>query len=104
MVDGAIDLQGMGNVVANEGEVRIAAQVLHVGQGAGDEVIHADDFMPALQEALAQVRADEARSAGDQGSHSLLLRVLGQRPLPEWFTPASGVWPLHKARDRKVCR
>ena len=42
---------------------------------AGDEVVDADDLVAACQEALAEVRADEARAAGDDRSHvrSLLM-------------------------------
>ena len=35
----------------------------------GDEVVDADDLVPLGEEALAEVRADEAGAAGDQGSH-----------------------------------
>src|SRR5206468_5514227 len=37
----------------------------------GDEGIHADDGVAELQQALTQVRADEAGGAGDQASHAL---------------------------------
>ena len=59
-------------------EALVAAQVLDVGGRAGDEVIDADDLVPVGQEALAQVRADEARAAGDDCSHDELLL---QKPL-----------------------
>ena len=52
-------------------------KVLDVGRAAGDEVVDADDLVALRQEALAQVRADEARPAGDDCSHDDIL-LLGR--------------------------
>ena len=34
-----------------------------------EQVVHADDLVPAHQEELAEVRADEAGAAGDKDPH-----------------------------------
>ena len=34
---------------------------------AGDEIVNADDLVPARQQQIDQVRAQEARGAGDDG-------------------------------------
>jgi hypothetical protein len=47
-------------------EVLEVAQVLDVLPAAGEEVVEADDVRPLGQEALAEMRADEAGAAGDQ--------------------------------------
>ena len=41
------------------------AQVVEVGEAAGDEVIDRDDLVPFGQESLAQVGADEPGPAGN---------------------------------------
>jgi hypothetical protein len=50
-------------------------QVFDVPQVAGDEVIDADDLVAFGEKSFAQVRTDEAGSAGDEGAHSSLLRI-----------------------------
>ena len=45
VVDRPVDLERMRDVVADEGEAVVAAQMLDVGRAAGDEVIDADDFV-----------------------------------------------------------
>jgi hypothetical protein len=66
--DGALDHGGVGNVALDEFDVVLHA--VQVGQLAGRKVIeHAHSIAP-LRERMNEVRADEARSTGDQnGSH-----------------------------------
>ena len=77
IIHGAVDLQRMRDVVADELEAVVFPQRLDVLQSAGDEVIHADDFIAALEETFAQMGTDEAGAAGDDRSHveSPLLRA-----------------------------
>ena len=44
-----------------------------LGYAYGDEVIHRDDFVPLGEEALAEMGADESATAGDQGTHGVVL-------------------------------
>src|SRR5437762_12615770 len=44
--------------------------MLDVGRSAGDEVIDGDDVVPLGEEALAEVRTDEAAASGDQCAHA----------------------------------
>src|SRR5207302_1254106 len=46
-----------------------AEEVADVVGAPGEEVVHRDDLVPALEEELAQVRAEEPRSSGDQDAH-----------------------------------
>jgi len=48
------------DVVAHELEAPVVQQILDVGPGGGEEVVHAEDFMPLLQKAFAQMGAEEA--------------------------------------------
>jgi hypothetical protein len=51
--------------VAQEAEVGTVAQVRDVVLAPGQEVVHAEDAVPFGEEALAEVRAQEAGAAGD---------------------------------------
>ncbi len=69
-VDGLVDLIGVDDVDVDVLEPRGIADVLDVGQGAGLEVVGADDPVPARQQLVAQVRAQEAGASGYQaGGH-----------------------------------
>src|SRR5262249_10158808 len=52
MVDGSVDLQRVGDIVPDEAEAIVVSQVLDVPQRPGDDVVYADDFVPALQKTL----------------------------------------------------
>jgi hypothetical protein len=54
-----------GDVVAHQLEVRVAEQVDDVVLGAGEEVVHAEHVVAVGDQALAEVRAEEAGAAGD---------------------------------------
>lgn len=63
----------------------MAHQWLHVGAVAGVEVIHTEDFVARIEDFLAQMRADETCSTGDQhaaraefsfSSHDFLFRII----------------------------
>ena len=51
--------------MAFEGKALVSGQGLDIGQVAGDEIVHADNFMAFVQEALAQMGADKTGPAGD---------------------------------------
>ena len=68
-VDRLVDLELLGDVVVEEDEV-VVADVLDVAQGARVEVVDADHAVPAREQLVAEVGAEEARSAGDhRGRH-----------------------------------
>jgi hypothetical protein len=52
--------------VADELEPRVVMQMIDVAFGAGEEVVDAEHFVALLQQSIAQMRAEEARAAGDQ--------------------------------------
>jgi hypothetical protein len=54
----------LGQVMVEEDEV-VVADVLDVPERAGDEVVHADDAVAASEQVLAEVRAEEAGTPGD---------------------------------------
>src|SRR5207245_131690 len=70
VVDVAIQLQRVRDVVADKAEAIVPAQRLDVAQRAGDEVVHADDLVAPGQETLAEMGTDEPRSAGDNRPHA----------------------------------
>src|SRR5947208_15736329 len=73
VVNRLVDFHVLGNIVAQEDEARIIAQVIDVAEATGYEVIDANNVVAVGQKALAQVRTHKARSAGDDRSHWLSL-------------------------------
>ena len=57
----------LGDVLQDEFEVRVAAQVRDVVHAAGDEIVNGDDPVAARQQQVGQVRAEKAGGAGDDG-------------------------------------
>lgn len=55
-----------GHIVAHPLEVWVMQQMQDVVFGAGEEVIQADHIVAAVQQALAQMRAEEAGAASDE--------------------------------------
>jgi hypothetical protein len=70
IIHGPVDFQGVRDIVTQKREPVARAQGLDIGQAAGDEIIDANDLMLLFQKTFAQVRADEARSSGYDGSHA----------------------------------
>ena len=52
--------------MAHELETRVVDQVLDVALGAGEEIVEAHDLMAALDQPVAQMRAEKAGAAGDK--------------------------------------
>ena len=69
VIDGAVDLERLGDIVLDELELRVADQVDDVAAMPGQQVVDADHLVALGQETLAKVRADESRPAGDDRSH-----------------------------------
>src|SRR5262249_25497355 len=65
----SVDQERIGDVVVEQAEARIAAQVIDVRESPGDQVIDADDFMALGQEAIAEMGAEEAGASGNDGTH-----------------------------------
>jgi hypothetical protein len=61
-----LDVQGKGDVVAQQLEVAVRQCIAQVLLGAGVEVVHAQHLAPRGEQRLAQVRAEESGAAGDQ--------------------------------------
>ena len=52
----------------HELEARVVVQVIDVALGAGEEVVDAEHLVALLEQAVAEVRAEEAGAAGDEDS------------------------------------
>ena len=52
-----------------EREAAVAREDAEVAALARDEVVHPDDLVALAEEALAEVRAQEAGRAGDEDAH-----------------------------------
>ena len=59
------------DVMAHELEARMVHELCHITSGARKEVVHAQDFMSLVQQALAQMRPEEAGAAGNQYAFTL---------------------------------
>ena len=66
VVDGLVDGDRVDHVVIHERE-RVVAQVLDVLERRDDEVVQADHPVAALEQRFAEVGAEEAGAAGDEG-------------------------------------
>src|SRR3546814_14913126 len=81
-----VDLQRLRHVMAQHLEAWVAAQVRDVLLASGGEIVEAQDPMSQAEKPVAEVRADEACSAGDQnalyprGSHVILLPTVHYPP------------------------
>ena len=85
------------DVVLDETESIATEKMLDVRGRSGDEVVHADDFMTAIEEKLAKVRAEEAGTARDQGTRhyarpllrtsSFRARISSARPIEAYVKP-----------------
>ena len=64
-VDRVVDEDRLRDVVWDESE-RVVMDVLDVRERAADEVVDADDPLAALEQVVAEVRAEEARTAGHE--------------------------------------
>ncbi len=69
IVDRAVDLDRLGDVVFDESERRVINKLCNVAPAAGQKVVHADDFVAITHESLAKVRPDEPRSPSNDCSH-----------------------------------
>jgi hypothetical protein len=79
-----LDVERKGHVVAQQLEARMADQVLDVAPRTGEEVVDAQHVVAAFEQLLAQVRAQEAGTAGDEARKSgrgvaLFRREAGRR-------------------------
>src|ERR1051326_1260963 len=65
---GHIQEKEFGDVLLDESETPIAAQVRDVVHRTGDEVVNADDLVSARQQQIGEMRAEKAGGAGHHGS------------------------------------
>ena len=63
----AFQEQEFGDILLNELELRIAAEVRDVVHAAGDEIVYADDFVAARDQQVGEMRAEKAGGPGDDG-------------------------------------
>src|ERR1043165_9608509 len=68
VIDRSLDVNVVRDVVLDEREAVVAEEVRDVRRAAGDEVVDADHFVAAREKELAEVRAEEAGAARDQGT------------------------------------
>ncbi len=69
-VDRSRHVDEVRHVVVLERERRPSEEVVEVAKGAGDEVVDGDDLVAAGQQRLAEVRTEEAGTAGDDDPSS----------------------------------
>ena len=93
-VEDAVHLQAqrLGHIVANELEIRRAQEVGDIRLGAGEQVVEADDIRAAGHQAFAEMRADEARSPGDENAVGVMLH-LGAAAFRRMGSSRAGVTP-----------
>ena len=65
------DVQGERHVVAHQLKVRVAHQMGDVVFGAAVEVVDAQHFVPLVQQAFAEVRAQKARTTRDHDTFAV---------------------------------
>jgi len=68
-----LHIQRKGHVVADELEAGMVVEMLDVALAAREEVVHAQDFVAGSQEAITEVRTEEAGAAGDKYTFALLV-------------------------------
>ena len=92
VVHRALEVDVVGDVVLDEREVAVV-QVRDVADVTRQQVVDPDDRIPAIEKSFGEVRADEARRAGDD--HSLFHGSLPAALNPELklSTRASGRAP-----------
>jgi hypothetical protein len=61
-----LDVKRKCHIVSNQLESRVLEQMLNVGPRGGIEVIDAQHLVPSLQQSVAEVRSNEARSSRDE--------------------------------------
>ena len=55
--------QREGHVMAHQLKTPVIHELFHIGAGTGKKVVHAEDFMPLIQQTRAQMRSQKARTA-----------------------------------------
>ena len=65
IINGFVEENEFRNVLLDEPEVLIAAQMRDVVDGAGDEIVEPDDTMTIAQQIVCQVRSEKTRCSGD---------------------------------------
>ena len=69
-----LDIDRVDNVVADQFEPRVTEKVADIVLVSSEEVVEADDFVTAFDEAIAEMRTEKSGSAGDKnGLHGLRL-------------------------------
>ena len=84
-VHGPGDVYGFAHVVKDKAEALVGRQVGHIGAGPGYQVVDAHNRRTVAEKLLAQVRADEPGSPGDDHSCG---REFHTRPTPSYDKPA----------------
>jgi hypothetical protein len=74
-----VDLEESADVAVDEFESRQVEQVLHIGQPAGRQVVHADDRVTSADEEIADVGAEKTGSSGHDNARHNTLRDRGRR-------------------------
>ena len=64
-----IDVDMACDIVTDELEIAVS-QMRDVREIAGQQVVHADHRVPAIEERFAEMGSDESRGAGDDCSHT----------------------------------
>ena len=63
-----LDVERKTDVVAGQLKTRVGKEMVHIAPRSRIETAHAQDFVAARQQPIAQMRPDEAGSARDQNT------------------------------------
>ena len=56
--------------MAQQFEALVVHELFHIGAGTGKEIVHAQDFVPLVQQTRAQMRAQKTRTTSDKNPFS----------------------------------
>ena len=68
-----LEAERLGHIVADEFEIGVGKQVGDVALPSGEIVVEADDLIAFVEQAFAEMGAEEAGSSGDEDSHTAVL-------------------------------
>ena len=60
-----LSIEREGHIVPLQFKMRMIQQIRDVGAATGEKIIHAQHFVPGINQSFAQVRAEKSSTAGD---------------------------------------
>lgn len=102
-----LDKQRKGHVVTDEFEARVGVQMRDIALGAGEQVVNTDDLVPICEQAVTQMRPEEAGTTGNEDPFACF--VIFHRLIRIFVSPQSRRMPgayalLRYARNQSTQR